>query len=86
MQNLLADTQYVFRTTNMWFNFHAHDHREYATMETQDRPTQANHYKINRFTIGKQAIVKLSTIVSIASATISDSKKKHYRSALVSIF
>ena len=47
--------------------------------------TQANHYRINRFIIGKQTIVKLSTIVSIASATIVIVKKKHYRSALITI-
>ena len=42
------------------------------------RPTS----RINRLIIGKQTIVKLSTIVSIASATIVI-VKKHYRSALV---
>ena len=35
-------------------------------METQDRATQANHYRLNRFIIGKQTIMKLSTIVNIA--------------------
>ena len=35
----------------------------------------ANHYKMNRFIIGKQTIVKLLTIVSIASATIVIVKK-----------
>ena len=38
MQNLLADTQYAFCTTNMWFNFQAHHLRECDAMET----TQAN--------------------------------------------
>ena len=47
MQNLLADAQFVFSNTNMWFNFHAH-YYEYAAMETQDRATQANHYRINK--------------------------------------
>ena len=46
------------------------------------RPTS----RINRFIIGKQAIVKLSTIVSIASATIVIVNKEYYRSALVKAF
>ena len=75
MQNLLEDTQNAFCTTNMWFNFQSHHHREYAAMETQDRATETNHYRITRFIIGKQTIVKLSTIVSIASATIVIVKK-----------
>ena len=75
MQNLLADTQYVFCTTNMWLNFQAHHLHEYAAMETQDRATHANQYRINRFIIGKQTIMKLLTIVSIASATIMIVKK-----------
>ena len=70
MQNLLAGTQYAFCTTNMWFNFQAHHHHKYAAMETQDRAEQTNHYRIKRFIIGEQTIVKLSTIMSIASATI----------------
>ena len=45
MQNLHADTQYAFCITNMWFNFQAHHHREYAAMETQGGATQANHYE-----------------------------------------
>ena len=43
------------------------------------RPTS----RINRLIIGKQTIMKLSTIVSIALATIVI-VKKHYRSALLS--
>ena len=65
----------------MWFNFQAHHLHEYAAMETQDRATQANQYRINRFIIGKQTIVKLLTIVSIASATIVIAKNtvtQHY--------
>ena len=50
----------------MWFNFQAHHLREYAAMETQDRATQTNHYRLNRFIIEKQTIVKQSTIASIA--------------------
>ena len=56
MQNLIADIQYAFCTTNMWFNFQAHHHREYAAMETQDQATHSMHYRINEFIIGKQTI------------------------------
>ena len=59
----------------MWFNFKDHHLHEYAAMETQNRATQANQYRISRFIIGKQTIVKLLTIVSITSATIVIVKK-----------
>ena len=76
MQSLFEDTHYTFYTTNIWFNFQDHHHHEYAAMvRPQDRATQANHYRINRFITGKQTIVKPSTIVSIASATIMIVKK-----------
>ena len=74
MQNLLADTQYAFCTTNMWFNFQAHHLHENAAMETQDRATRPTS-RINILIIGKQTIMKLSTIVSIALATIVIVKK-----------
>ena len=86
MQNLLADTQYAFCTTNMWFNFQAHHHCEYAAMETQGQATQANHYRMYRFIIEKQTIMKLSNIVSIASATIVIAKKALSRSTTVQLF
>ena len=73
MQNLLADTRYAFCTTNMWFNFQSHHLCEYAAMEIQTELHRSTS-TINRFIIRKQAIAKLSTIMSIASATI-DSKK-----------
>ena len=65
MQNPLADTQYAFHTANMWFNFQAHHHCEYATMETQDRATQANRYSVD---VPQGGLGILCTLVFIGSA------------------
>ena len=64
MQALFAGTQYALSTTNMWFNSQTRHHYKYirmlqwrlkAQLRTVYRPTRRN----DRFTIGKQTIVKL---------------------------
>ena len=74
MQNRFADTQFAFCTTNMWFNFQA---TTSMNMLHWRRKTELHRSssRINSFSIGKQTIVKLSTIIRIASATIVIIKK-----------
>ena len=69
MQNLLADTQYAFAqpTCGSIFRLTSTVNMLQWRLKTKlHRPTS----RINRFIIGKLTIMKLSAIVSIASATI----------------
>ena len=81
MQNLLADIQYAFVQTTCGSIFRLTTTVNMLNWRLKTELHRPNS-RINSFIIGIQTIVKLLTIVSIASATIVI-LKKHYCSALV---